>query len=51
MASTLTDEQRSFYEDARARTKTEIEDRLRQRRVQMLLGKPPDPGAVSFDGE
>lgn len=26
MASTLTDDQRSFYEDARARTKAEIEE-------------------------
>ena len=26
MSSNLTDDQRSFYEDARQRTKTEIED-------------------------
>lgn len=35
MASTLTDEQRQFYEDARERTKTEVEEFNRQIQVEL----------------
>jgi hypothetical protein len=35
MASNLTDDQRSFYEDARARTKTEVEEFNRQIQVEL----------------
>lgn len=40
MAATLTDDQRSFYEDARARTKTEIEEFEGQ--IQVELDKVKD---------
>jgi outer membrane protein insertion porin family len=36
------------YEESKGLTRTEIEDRLKERKVRMLLGKPLDPGAVSF---
>jgi outer membrane protein assembly complex protein YaeT len=36
------------YEEVKSVTKTEIDDRLRERDVKLLLGKPLDPGAVSF---
>jgi hypothetical protein len=35
MASNLTDDQRGFYEDARARTKTEVEEFNRQIQVEL----------------
>jgi len=40
MAATLTDDQRSFYEDARARTKAEIEEFEGQ--IQVELDKVKD---------
>jgi hypothetical protein len=40
MAATLTDDQRSFYEDARSRTKAEIEDFEGQ--IQIELDKVKD---------
>ena len=36
------------YEDSKAITRTEIDDRLKEKDVRLRLGKPLDPGLVSF---